>query len=74
MKLVQGIGHSPQRQEVVALLVKMVNELGIISLAEGVETTADDEVLRQIGVHLGQGYLYGRPAPITTFVDRKPKA
>ena len=46
------------------MLVNMVNELGIDSLAEGVETAQDHETLAQMGVLLGQGFYYGRPASI----------
>ncbi len=52
-----------QRQQVVATLVQMVRNLGIIALAEGVETEAEDAACRQMGFDLGQGYLFGRPAP-----------
>jgi EAL domain-containing protein (putative c-di-GMP-specific phosphodiesterase class I) len=65
MKLIQGIHQAPpSRQQVVALLVRMVNELEIIPVAEGVETEEDHEVLRQMGVQLGQGFHYGRPKAI----------
>jgi len=56
-----------QRQQVVAALVQMVHNLGIVSLAEGVETVGEDETCRQMGFDLGQGYLYGRPAPPREF-------
>lgn len=65
MQLVQGIHSAPaSRQEVVGMLVRMVNELGITSLAEGVELQEDHETLVQMGVKLGQGFYYGRPASI----------
>jgi EAL domain-containing protein (putative c-di-GMP-specific phosphodiesterase class I) len=68
MSLVQGIHHAPpSRQEVLALLIKMVNDLGIASLAEGVETWEDHETLAAMGVRLGQGFIYGRPASIKSF-------
>lgn len=61
--LVKGISQAPaSRQELLAALVRIVNDLGITSLAEGVETPADDETLTQMGFTLGQGYFYGRPA------------
>jgi EAL domain-containing protein (putative c-di-GMP-specific phosphodiesterase class I) len=41
--------------------------LGITSLAEGVETASEDETCQQMGFDLGQGYLYGRPAPPREF-------
>jgi EAL domain-containing protein (putative c-di-GMP-specific phosphodiesterase class I) len=74
MKLIQGINHAPpQRQEVVALLARMAKELGIISLAEGVETAAEDETLRQMGFEMGQGYFYGYPADISDCVAKPLK-
>lgn len=67
MKLIQGIHLAPaHRQQVVALLTRMVSELGIISLAEGVESEADHATLKQMGFQLGQGFLYGRPQPLET--------
>jgi EAL domain-containing protein (putative c-di-GMP-specific phosphodiesterase class I) len=32
-------------------------------IAEGIETEAERRTLRTLGVSLGQGYLFGRPAP-----------
>lgn len=66
MKLIQGIHQAPaSRQQVVALLVAMVNELGIIPLAEGVEDKEEHKTLQQMGFKMGQGYLYGRPVSIS---------
>jgi EAL domain-containing protein (putative c-di-GMP-specific phosphodiesterase class I) len=66
MRLIQGIHQAPaSRQQVVALLVDMVNELGIIPLAEGVEHAREHETLQQMGFRMGQGYLYGRPGSIS---------
>ena len=68
MKLTKNIHRAPaKRQEVVALFAKLVNNLGIQTLAEGVETEECHETLVQMGFELGQGFLYGRPAPITDF-------
>lgn len=75
MQLVQGICKaSPRRQQVVDMLVRMVIELGIAPLAEGVETAEDHETLRQMGFELGQGYFYGRPAAIQNYVEHPPNA
>lgn len=62
--LVKDIHLAPEsRQEVVAVLVKMVNDLGIVSLAEGIEQAGEHEVISEMGFQLGQGYFYGKPAP-----------
>ncbi|MEI8374759.1 MAG: EAL domain-containing protein [Planctomycetota bacterium] len=68
MSLIRDIDRAaPQRQQVLATLVQMVHNLGINSLAEGVETAGEDETCQQMGFDLGQGYLYGRPAPPREF-------
>ena len=70
-QLIQGIDRaSPSRQEVVATLVQMVEKLGIKSLAECVETKEEHETLVQMGFCLGQGFLYGRPSVVDTFVKK----
>ncbi|MDL2343782.1 EAL domain-containing protein [Deinococcus sp. MIMF12] len=34
-------------------------------MAEGVESPAEAELLKQMGCHLAQGYLFARPWPAT---------
>jgi EAL domain-containing protein (putative c-di-GMP-specific phosphodiesterase class I) len=55
------------RQKMLETLVKMVSDLGIIPLAEGVETDGEGTVCRQIGFLLAQGFHYGKPAPASCF-------
>jgi EAL domain-containing protein (putative c-di-GMP-specific phosphodiesterase class I) len=63
IELVHEIDHaSPERQRMLASLVAIVKDLGIASLAEGVETPAEHEVCRQMGFDFGQGYYYGKAA------------
>lgn len=40
-------------------------QLGIITLAEFIETAEAEARLRDIGIHWGQGYYYGKPTVIT---------
>lgn len=73
MKLTKDIESAPKkRQELVALFCNLVNNLGIQTLAEGVETEECHEVLLQMGFQLGQGFLYGRPAPLKKFLVTPP--
>jgi len=46
---------------VVEAVLAIARRLGVSVIAEGVETTAQNERLRQLGCPLVQGYLYGRP-------------
>ena len=63
MKLVQGIHAAPSEKiSMLASLVQITRELGVIPLAEGVECEDDSIVLEQLGFELFQGYYFGRPA------------
>jgi EAL domain-containing protein (putative c-di-GMP-specific phosphodiesterase class I) len=64
MKLIRNIHQgNPRRHDMVASLVKIVRELGITTLAEGVETEGEHEACRDMGFEQGQGFYYGRPTP-----------
>jgi EAL domain-containing protein (putative c-di-GMP-specific phosphodiesterase class I) len=45
-------------------VVDLTKGLGVTSVAEGVETYSQAGMLRRLGCTYGQGYLYGRPAPL----------
>lgn len=57
---------SRNRQELLRSLVRIAQDTGTTVLAESVETEAELETCIQIGFELGQGFLYGRPAPLDT--------
>jgi diguanylate cyclase (GGDEF)-like protein len=52
---------------VVVSILALARALGIEAVAEGIETTAQRDTLLALGCRYGQGYLLGRPAPITTW-------
>lgn len=60
---VRLIDEDPIRRALVSGLVHFAGETGCELIAEGIETEAELEALRGLGVGLGQGYLLGRPAP-----------
>jgi EAL domain-containing protein (putative c-di-GMP-specific phosphodiesterase class I) len=73
IELIRDIDHaSPERQRMLASLVNIVHDLGIASLAEGVETEAEHETCRQMGFNYAQGYYYGKPAIASSFVVARP--
>lgn len=71
------INASGQEQGRVKLImeeiVRLAGRLGISTLAEGVETKEDEELLRAIGCGAGQGYLYSRPLSAPDFDERYMK-
>jgi len=50
-------------------MVNFAQEIGAVLVAEGIETTQQLAVLRDLGVAWGQGYLLGRPGPISSIVE-----
>jgi len=67
ISLVRGIGNSDSaRYKLLASLNKLVQDMGIATLAEGVETKDDAIACQNIGVNYFQGYYYGRPTAITS--------
>ena len=61
--LVRAIERDPARQALVAGMVYFGVQTGCQLIGEGIETTAERDTLRSLGVNLGQGYLLGRPEP-----------
>ena len=61
LKFVHGIAFSPpQHRATIASLIRIVRDLNVVPLAEGVETPEEAEVCQELGFELAQGYLFGR--------------
>ncbi|MET0328058.1 MAG: EAL domain-containing protein [Luteimonas sp.] len=59
--LVRGVDHDGPRQAIVRGMAQIAEAVGCTLLAEGVETVEEYRCLRQLGVPLYQGYLFGHP-------------
>ncbi|MCB9662618.1 MAG: bifunctional diguanylate cyclase/phosphodiesterase [Alphaproteobacteria bacterium] len=57
---VRGIGTDDRKTRVVSTIADLASSLELRVVAEGVETQAQVEVLRQLGVDAAQGFLFGR--------------
>ena len=62
--IVSGVDTDPVLTRLVGSLVEFGHGGGATVVAEGVETAAEAVVLRDLGVDLGQGWFFGRPAPV----------
>ncbi|WP_407341612.1 EAL domain-containing protein [Pengzhenrongella phosphoraccumulans] len=62
--LVSGIADDPILTSLVAAMVAFTAAMGISLLAEGVETSSEATCLRNLGVELAQGWLFGRPGDL----------
>ena len=52
---------------VIENIIKMAHRMGLITLAEGVETAEQLKILKSLGCDLIQGYYYSKPIPVKEF-------
>lgn len=62
--LIQGMAADSSRRSAARAFVALADDLGAVTVAEGVETPPDLDAARALGITCAQGYLIGRPAPI----------
>jgi len=60
---VQSMITSRESRKIVAAVVGLGNSLGLVTVAEGVETKAQADMLLWQGCDFGQGRLYSHPVP-----------
>jgi diguanylate cyclase (GGDEF)-like protein len=60
---VRTLHERPESAKIVDAVIGLSRSLGVHTVAEGVETEHDAQVLLQLGCGLAQGYLFGRPVP-----------
>lgn len=67
-----------ESRKIVAAVVGLGQSLGLKTVAEGIETEEQTDMLLRLGCEIGQGWHYGRPAPadeLSSLIDlRQPRA
>lgn len=59
-KYVNGIGTDPTKVRMLKRLANVAKSLGVEMIAEGIENAGDLPVLGELGIHFGQGFLWGK--------------
>lgn len=72
-ELTSGIDHDPVRAALATALVSFAAQLGAEIIAEGIETAAELEVLRNLGIRYGQGYFLCVPTAIDSVPSSLPR-
>ena len=63
--LVTGLDADEARKAMIVGLAHFARSTGCRLIAEGIETDREFAALRSLNIHMGQGYLLGRPAEIS---------
>lgn len=67
--LISTLGTSDRARVVVGAMQHLAERLEFKMIAEGVETTQELNILREIGCEAGQGYLFSRPLDFSALED-----
>lgn len=61
MSLVRNIAQEETKQRLVGSILQLCRDMGILAVAEGVETVEERDTLVSLGCDLLQGFLFARP-------------
>ena len=59
-----------RRRIILEQITNFARELGISTVAEGIETKEDEKLVLSIGCDCGQGFLYDKPMPADDFSSK----
>jgi diguanylate cyclase (GGDEF)-like protein/PAS domain S-box-containing protein len=60
---VKGIADDSDDRAITTAIIAMAHELGLRTVAEGVETAVQHNAIKSLGCDIGQGYLFAKPMP-----------
>lgn len=66
---VTGASNDDDKRGIIEYSVQLAHRLGLNVIAEGVETSADEDQVRRLGCEMAQGYFYTRPLPLNQVDD-----
>ncbi len=66
---IQALGTSAATNEVASAIVQVARQLGVQTIAEGIETAEQAEQVRAVGADFGQGYHFARPMALPDLLD-----
>lgn len=71
-RFIQALGGRPRDTLILRRLAELCKELGVSTVAEMIETEEAAKAVAEIGVELGQGWLFGKPVAKPEGMQRPP--
>ncbi|MDO6446098.1 EAL domain-containing protein [Colwellia sp. 1_MG-2023] len=68
-QFVENVNDDHKRKIIAEATVKMAKGLGLEVVAEGINSQADEDTLRDFGCDIGQGYFYAKPMAIDDYIS-----
>jgi EAL domain-containing protein (putative c-di-GMP-specific phosphodiesterase class I) len=66
---VSAMVHHDGHRDIVRAIVALAHDLGLRTIAEGIDDAAQLALLREIGCEQGQGFLFAEPLPADAVAD-----
>lgn len=68
----RDVVHDPtgSQSDVIAAICALAKKLGIKTVAEGVETSESEQIMRSMACDYGQGYYYSKPIPAREYREK----
>lgn len=65
----QKISSSHRAKILVSSIIDISKKLGLVTIAEGIETEEHRRILEDMGCDIGQGYLFSKPLPSSDILE-----
>jgi EAL domain-containing protein (putative c-di-GMP-specific phosphodiesterase class I)/GGDEF domain-containing protein/ferredoxin len=69
MGFLRGDSNTEKGENIIGSVIGMAHSLGLLTVAEGVETSEQADFLKSLGCDIIQGFLYARPMPVDEFEE-----
>ena len=66
---VQGLEHDVRDAAITANVISLAHALGLLAVAEGIESDGQLASVRALGCDLAQGFLFARPVPAADMAE-----
>jgi len=63
-RFVRALGYDPRSEDLVRSTLDLARRLGLHTVAEGVETEAQRQLLIEYGCEAAQGFMFAKPMPV----------
>jgi EAL domain-containing protein (putative c-di-GMP-specific phosphodiesterase class I) len=60
-EFVDGLGRDAHDDVITRAIVELAGTLGLLTVAEGIETTQQADIIAALGCDIAQGYLFSEP-------------
>src|SRR6266705_2329456 len=64
MQLTRGADNDQIKRQLIGAVAKFCADAGVPLIAEGIETQEELQAVQALGIHLAQGFLFGRPVGV----------